>query len=311
MKDISWGLQGTHNESAGCDLKRKQLTLRVLASRISKAVVWNAIFCGSWSLCQNVSGNPETPSTTGTTYTPHMVFDVASIRESGEGNMSYTDNEPKSSIYHAERIPIWALILNAYDVKIANLLKNVPDWAMTVRFDVMAKSDSSTDEALAKLSDSDFLAEKHHMLRGLLAERVKLQIHSETRMSTTYELVTTARAAKLMTPVHGEVARTVSTCDTHFSRKGRDIDSKGCPFPHILSVLQQELGTNVVDHTGMSGMYAYPLMWSSASVMPQGDEERYPHIMDAIREQLGLELKQTKGPVTFWVVDHIERPTPN
>jgi uncharacterized protein (TIGR03435 family) len=37
----------------------------------------------------------------------------------------------------------------------------------------------------------------------------------------------------------------------------------------------------------------------------------YPPLKDAVREQLGLELKPTKGPVTFWVVDHIERPTSN
>jgi len=67
-------------------------------------------------------------------------------------------------------------------------------------------------------------------------------------------------------------------------------------------------GTNVVDHTGLSGMYAYHLMWNWSTRPPQDDEERYPNIPDAVREQLGLELKETKGPVTFWVIDHIERP---
>jgi len=52
-----------------------------------------------------------------------------------------------------------------------------------------------------------------------------------------------------------------------------------------------------VDHTGLSGMYAYHLMWNWSTRPPQDDEERYPNIPDAVREQLGLELKETKGPV--------------
>ena len=284
---------------------------RVLVPRISKLVVWNAILCSSCGLCQSASGKPETPAAASSAYTPHMAFDVVSIHESGEGNMSYIDSEPKNSFYQSVRVAPRGLILNAYNLHIASLLKNVPDWAMMTRFDVMAKSDSSTDEALAKLNDSDAKAEKRHMLQGLLADRFKLQIHPETRVSTIYELVATAQAAKLMTPVQGDVAKTVGTCNIHFSRKGREVESRGCPFQILLSQLQQELGASVVDHTGLSGIYAYHLMWNSSLVPLQDDEERYPYIVNAVREQVGLELKETKGPVTFWVVDRIERPTPN
>ena len=256
---------------------------------------------------------PAAPDAAESTYTPHMVFDVAAIHESREGNMSYIDNVPGNSFYQAGRVSVWGLILKAYDLKIPQRLESLPNWAMTTQFDLTAKSDTSTDEALAKLSKSDFLAEKRHMLQVLLAERFKLQIHPETRMSTTYELVTTGQTAKLMTPVNGDVFKTVSTCDSHVSRKGIEVQSKGCPFLTFLGYLQQTLGTSVVDHTGMSGMYAYHLMWSESPRTPQieNDEDRYPDIEDALHEQLGLELKKTKGPVTYWVVDHVERPTPN
>ena len=287
--------------------------MRTLVSRSPKIAVSCAILCGtSIASCQNpaastsgISGLSE-PS-----YIPHLAFDVASIREAREGNMSYIDNPPQSSFYHAERALAWGLILNAYDIKIASLLKGVPNWAMTIRYNVTAKSESATDDALTKLSDSDFLVEKHHMLRGLLTDRFRLQIHPETRVAATYELVATARMTDLMTPVQGEVARTVSTCDRHYSRKGVEVESKGCPFPILLSTLRQELGSEVIDHSGLSGMYAYHLMWAPADMPIRDGEDRFPSIRDAVREQLGLELKQTKGPVTFWVVDHIERPTQN
>ena len=244
---------------------------------LCKLVSWIAILCVSSGLfCQTISVKPKDPATAGSTYVPHMTFDVASIRESGGGNFSFIDNVPKNSLFHGERLSAWGLVMTAYDLKIGKLLENVPPWAGTIRLDVMAKSDAATDEALAKLSESDSDAEKRHMLQQMLAERLKLKIHPETRMSTTYELVTTKQTAKLMTPVSGDVSKTVSTCNTHFSSKGQEVDSRGCPFSIFLSYLQQMLGTNVLDHTGMSGMYAYHLMWNSYTRPAPDDEERYP-----------------------------------
>jgi bla regulator protein BlaR1 len=37
----------------------------------------------------------------------------------------------------------------------------------------------------------------------------------------------------------------------------------------------------------------------------------YPDIFTAVREQLGLRMVPTKGPVDVLVIDHIERPTEN
>jgi uncharacterized protein (TIGR03435 family) len=194
-----------------------------------------------------------------------------------------------------------------------NQLESLPRWAHDTLYTIDAKSDPATDAALEKLSDDDALAEKNHMLRVLLAERFHLQIHPETRMSNTYELIRTAQTVKLMTPVQGDVGKTVNSCFQHFSKlRGAEIDSKGCPFDIFFNELEQNLETDVLDRTGMTGMYAFQLMWWPAQ-LPEGDPsaDRYPPLKDAVSEQLGLELKPTKGPITFWVVDHIERPTPN
>jgi uncharacterized protein (TIGR03435 family) len=277
-----------------------------------KAVVWTAVFCQSSVLfCQGSSVKLKNPDTAGSTYTPHMSFDVTAIHESRSGDFGSVNNAPKSSFYHVERVPLFALIMSAYGLKLKSLLKNAPDWTMTTEYDVTAKSDPSTDEVLATLSDRNFHAEKDHMLRGLLAERFKLQIHPEMRQSTIYELVATERTAKLMTPVHGDSADTVKTCAPRPSPKGVEIESKGCPFPIIVSILRQAMDATVVDHTGLSGMYAYHLGWTPSELLQQDGGEYYPKILDAIHEQLGLELRKTQGPATFWVVDHIERPTPN
>jgi len=241
-----------------------------------------------------------------------MVFDVASIREyRADGGMRYIDNMPHNSYYHAEGSGLWGMILAAYDLHIVTQLENLPHWGFETMYTINAKSDPATDAALEKLSDSDAKAEKRHMLQVLLAERFKLKIHPETRESTTYELVATPRAAKLMTPVQGDVGKTISSCNPKPSKKGIEIESKGCPFTIFFSDLQQMMGANVVDHTGMTGVYAYHLMHRPPTWPQHTDEEQFPDTVDAVREQLGLELKKTKGPVTFWVVDHVERPTPN
>jgi len=298
----------------------------MVAFEFSEFVSWRAILCGALIfVCQSASLSCQSTSVSGSaantdvrtsTYHPHLTFDVASIREASDrdkGGMSYIDNPPQNSFFHAEKVGLWGLILGVYDIKIVGQLQNLPNWAYDTRYTITAKSDPSTDEALAKLSERDAKAEKHHMLQMLLAERFHLQIHPETRTSNTYELITTSRTAKLMMPVQGEVGKTVSTCSMHFFRdKGAEVDSKGCPFHIFFQDLEQNLGTDVLDRTGMTGMYAYHLMWWPAQ-LPQGaaSEDRYPSLKDAVHEQLGLELKPTKGPVTFWVVDHIERPTPN
>jgi len=249
------------------------------------------------------------PDAATSTYTPHMTFDVVSIHESRGVGMSFTNSRPKTSYFHSERVTPMTLLVYAYDLDSLDLLENVPEWAKTTFYDVTAKSDASADEALAKLSDKDSGTEQDHMLGAMLADRFKLKIHPEVRASTVYELLTTPRTAKLMTPFHGDTAQTLNTCRPIPSTAGQEMDSKGCPFSFLLTSLRTALGSTVVDHTGLSGMYTFDIKWGSSKA-PEG-EDTYPNILFAIREQLGLEVKQAKGTITVWVVDHIERPTPN
>jgi uncharacterized protein (TIGR03435 family) len=42
-----------------------------------------------------------------------------------------------------------------------------------------------------------------------------------------------------------------------------------------------------------------------------GDLQDRPLLFDALREQLGLKLQAQKGPVEYYVVDHVEKPSAN
>jgi uncharacterized protein (TIGR03435 family) len=222
-------------------------------STISRIVFWNALLCGSLALCQSVPEKPSTPAASQSPDAPHLTFDVVSIHEWRGSGMRYIDNVPRSSFYQAHGVSPIGLILAAYNIKTVPFPKDVPAWATTTQYEVLAKSDAATDEALFKLTDSESYSAKRVMLQQVLADRFKLQIHSETAVSSVYELNTMPRAAKLMTPIQGDVGKTIVTCNTRRSEKGMEIDSKGCPFSILLGLLNAELDTPVVDHTGFTG----------------------------------------------------------
>ena len=86
----------------------------------------------------------------------------------------------------------------------------------------------------------------------------------------------------------------------------------------------------VLDKTGIQGLFDIEVTYG-ADVSPMGNRVRAgsanpvdaapaqtprvpsgaDSVFDALRKQLGLELVSTMGPRTYYVVDHVERPTPN
>jgi len=67
----------------------------------------------------------------------------------------------------------------------------------------------------------------------------------------------------------------------------------------------------VVDQTGLSGLYDFNLTWMHD---PSGEDavaDNIGNIFDALKAQLGLELKRSHAPLSFLIVDHVERPSEN
>ena len=77
----------------------------------------------------------------------------------------------------------------------------------------------------------------------------------------------------------------------------------------------QGLDRPVVNRTGLGGTFDF---WMELTPVAD-DTSTYridpdptgPQLVDALREQLGLKLQPTNGPVDVLVVDHIEEPSPN
>jgi uncharacterized protein (TIGR03435 family) len=69
----------------------------------------------------------------------------------------------------------------------------------------------------------------------------------------------------------------------------------------------------VVDRTGLTGAFDLSVEWSLApdpAPWPNSQvEDAGPTFLEALREQLELTLKSTKGLVDALVIDHVEKPT--
>jgi len=79
-----------------------------------------------------------------------------------------------------------------------------------------------------------------------------------------------------------------------------------------------ELGRTVIDKTGLSGTYDYTIEWApEPHGAPPSDSPNVPAepigepALQALRDQLGLKVESTRGPVKILVIDKVERPSEN
>lgn len=90
-------------------------------------------------------------------------------------------------------------------------------------------------------------------------------------------------------------------------------------FSNLLSF---PLNRPIINKTGITGVFNIYLEFAmDETASPPGGPGGAPgaappdpagqSIFSAIKEQLGLKLESTKGPVEVLIIDHIERPTEN
>jgi uncharacterized protein (TIGR03435 family) len=87
----------------------------------------------------------------------------------------------------------------------------------------------------------------------------------------------------------------------------------------LAHALATAVGRPVTDTTNLTGIYDFVLEWSpdAGTANPAGSDPAQtqaptgPTIFTAIQEQLGLQLKATRGPADMVVIDRAERPSAN
>ena len=175
-------------------------------------------------------------------YTPTLTFDVATIRLAPPPDANFhvaVSSLPHSSRFEATNLPLKALIQIAYgfDAPIAG----APEWVSSTLYNIQARSDDAADAKLTKLTDNEVRLEKRNAIRVLLADRLELKTHLETRNSAIYNLVIAKGGVKLQAvppvpaPANGEAPPPPPPADVkaHGSQHGLEFDGTNSPMRAI------------------------------------------------------------------------------
>jgi Protein of unknown function (DUF3738) len=193
-------------------------------------------------------------------------FDVVSIRRNTAAPLGSNVTQRPDGGFTMLNIPLGTLLSGAYAPAVPADMGGLPDWVMRERYDVGATS---------SLSCPSMQDEQTAMRRSMLAERLKLAAHVETREQP--EASTTMEA--------------------------------------LVQLLRPATGRLVVDKTGLSGSYQVSLTFDRMAGLRGPDtaasSEAAPSVFTAVQEQLGLKLEPSRASRETLIIDHIERPGEN
>jgi uncharacterized protein (TIGR03435 family) len=264
---------------------------------------------------------------------PTYEYEAATIKPSkGPGPDHKIGMWAASDGFNAWFVTPQQMISTAYGVQ-AFRVSGGPNWLPSERFDIEAKMDAATADALEKLSPDQRVLTQQQMLQALLADRFQLTVHRETKELTIYTLVIAKGGPKLQEAKAGDTYPNGGTYPdgTHAgagSMKGSvlsgEVTAQAVPIAKLAQDLMQMLGHPVLDRTELTGVYDFKLQFTpddrlqpppgaspnSRIPLPSADSNA-PSLFDALQEQLGLKLESGKGPVEVIVIDHIERPSGN
>lgn len=259
---------------------------------------------------------------------PRPSFEVATIKPASpdetQSGMGFSDG---GRGFHTSNATVRDLIQEAWNVKSTDQIEEAPGWASGQKFDIEARMSDAQATSLASLPFGERVRQVRLMLQMLLENRCELKVHSSTRKSTFFTLLPAKGGPKLKptqmipadpatkTPAHPAVGPKVQ------SKGSGRVEATGASMPMLTEFISRQpelgfsggftLGELIVDKTGLFGAYDWILAWQ-----PESDSNpdttgnlNGPSFFTALREQLGLELKKTKGQVEVLVIDHVTPPS--
>jgi bla regulator protein BlaR1 len=255
-------------------------------------------------------------------------FDVVSIRQnkSGSREMMRQSAADTDSITMTN-VPLALVVFYAYWINDPNMITGVPDWAMTERYDVVAKVAPSDLAAYHALPNRQRAA----MLQAVLTDRFKLQVHHETKDSPVYTLVVAKGGPKLKEAQPGEAHPDTAKANpnafqhgaTIFATGSNQITGEAAKMGDLAVSLSTRgfealgLGRPVIDKTGLTGRYDFVLQFplpganAASTEVEDAPQESAASLSNALQDQLGLKLQSATAPTDYLVIDHVERPSAN
>ncbi len=237
--------------------------------------------------------------------------------------------------FQAMHATLQALLQEAYGVP-ANQIIGGPDWIKTAPFDLEIGTKDDKSPGIMSIEDDKSPSSKsieqsleqsrirnQRLLQAALAERFKVSLHPETRELSTYALVVGDDGPKLQPtkPASSYADPVIGPDGISMNRSFRiklngsqaGLDARGMSTADMASHFSRQLGTLVVDKTGLTGNYDFSLNWTTDA--SGGGTFNAPvsaasasSLLTAIQEQLGLKLEPQKGLMQVLVIDHAEKP---
>lgn len=277
-----------------------------------------ALFATLLILSSGLHLSAQAPIVEEPNYTPTLTFDIVSIRPSPPPDANFhvtVSSPPHSSRFEATNFPIKALLQIAYGFDAP--VVGAPDWVANTFYDIHCRSDEAADARLAHITDNEVRLEKRNAIRVLLADRLGLKTHLETRNTSIYNLVVDKGGVKMQLvpppppPAEGEAPapRPPTDIQAHGSQHGLEFVGSNTPMRGLTGALSSMVEAPVLDQTGLTGIYNYTLQFGRE--WSERDPDSWPSIFTAVQEQLGLKLEAAHETMPNLVVDHITKPTEN
>jgi uncharacterized protein (TIGR03435 family) len=274
-------------------------------------------------LAQNTAAPPAPTSTTTASAAP--AFDVATIKPvppDGRPTHGWVGQRNQPDGVEAAWQTLPELLCYAYgykNLRFDGQVTGLPDWAVSQKYDIVAKMSAADLAALQKLSLDQQEKQREAMMQSLLAERFALTLHHGTKQIPVYEMVV----------ARGGIKMKDAATDPNPPQLGKDDAGKPLTtlrwlkdttimqaYPikslaDLLSMPAAQVGRPVLDKTGLTSTYNFTLDWSiysASAAASNSPTDTATSIFTALGE-IGLKLEPSTSGADTLVIDHVERPT--
>jgi len=196
---------------------------------------------------------------------------------------------------------------------------NVPSWVRDGRYDVTFtpdKAEITPGPGMPRDQMEGMFNRQRQRMQAILRDRFGLVLRAESKEMPVYSLVQLKSGHKFKAVENASQG-------PHLRVNRGQISGSGVYLKMLTDSLSSLLGRPVVNDTGLDGPFDLSVQWTpEASPQLPGGPSRPEEparsedggsvsIFAALQEQLGLKLESSKGNVTVFAIEKIEKPTEN
>ena len=215
-------------------------------------------------------------------------FDAVTIKPNVQKERIFSRWQLDPTFLKMTGYSLMACIERAYDLKQYQVESKAPNWVVTERFDVEARTAAPATQA-----------QMMQILQPALKDAFHLVFHWETREIPVLLLKVGPHGTKIKAAASADGANLTVLKD--------HVDAYHLAMDDFAEVLGQFVTDRpVLNHTGLAGEYQFHIEFT-----PKDEDTGAPSIFSALPEQLGLVVQGGKAPVKMFVIDKAERPAGN